>query len=117
MIPRSMVTRSRVRAHSQRAFSRSYITLTAEPRRPDARQRLLARGYAVRVEDRVDVTQRREQGSQGLHVADLGRVPVLRELILGRAAVGDDVGTVLGEGTGDVLEQPGAIPRVDRDLD
>ena len=52
-----------------------------------------------------------------LDVADLGRVPVLRELILDAAAVGDDVRAVLGERPGDVLEQARAVPRVDRDLD
>src|SRR5437763_9645060 len=74
-------------------------------------------GDAVGVEDRVDVAERIEQRSQRVHVPDLRDVPVLRELILDDAAVRDDVRAVLGEGPGDVLEQPRAVPRVDGDLD
>ena len=59
----------------------------------------------------------RSAARAGLHVADFGRVPVLRELILDHAAVADDVRAVLGERPRDVLEQPRAVPRVDRDLD
>ena len=72
---------------------------------------------AVRVEDRVDVAQRGQQRAQRLHVADLGHVPVLRELVLDVAAVLDDVRAVLGERAGDVLEQARPVPGVDRDLD
>ena len=50
---------------------------------------------------------------QALHVADLGRVPVLRQLVFDDAAVGDDVRAVLGEGPRDVLEQAGPVPRVE----
>src|SRR5437870_701022 len=82
-----------------------------------AERRSLLRGSdAVGVEDRVDVPQGGQERPQLLDVADLRRVPVLGELILGRAAVGDDVGAVLGERPGHVLEQARPVPRVDRDL-
>ena len=70
----------------------------------------------IRVEDRVDAAQRVHQRAQRFDVADLDRVPVLRELILDDAAVGDDVRAVLGERPRDVLEEPRPVPRVDRDL-
>ena len=57
-----------------------------------------------------------EQRAQVLHVAELGRVPVLRELVVDDAAVADDVRAVLGERARDVLEQPRPVPRVDGDL-
>src|SRR5215212_4965207 len=76
----------------------------------------LRRRDAVGVEDRVDVAQRREQAPQRFHVAHFRDVPVLRELVLDVAAVLDDVRAVLGERPRDVLEQPRAVPRVDRDL-
>ena len=50
-------------------------------------------------------------------IADLGDVPVPGHLILDGAAVGDDVGTVLRERPGDVLEQAWPVPGVDGDLD
>ena len=48
--------------------------------------------------------QLRWRGEAG-DVADLGRVPVLRELILDHSAVADDVRPVLGERARDVFEQ------------
>src|SRR4051812_18954316 len=75
-----------------------------------------ARRNAAGVEDRLDVPQRRQQRTQRLDVADLDRVPVLRELILDGASVADDVGAVFGERPRDVLEEARAIPRVEREL-
>src|SRR5262249_15263026 len=63
------------------------------------------------------MAERVEEAAQRANVADLGRVPVLGELVLDVAAVLDDVRTVLGERPRDVLEQPRTIPRVDGDLD
>src|SRR5215210_7960629 len=77
----------------------------------------LAWGNAVRVEHCLDVPQRREERPQVLHVADLGRVPVLRELVVHDTAVRDDVRAVLGERARDVLEQARPVPRVDANLD
>src|SRR5437762_1554971 len=71
---------------------------------------------AVRVEDGFDVAKGGQEGPQRLHVADLGRVPVLRQLILDAAAVGHDIGAVLGKCPRDILEQAGPIPGVDGDL-
>src|SRR4051812_32458463 len=80
------------------------------------RWRDLRRRDAVGVEDGVDVAERAQQAAELLHVADLGRVPVLRELVLDGPAVRDDVRTVLGERPGDVLEQALPVPGVDCDL-
>src|SRR4051812_23472250 len=71
---------------------------------------------AVGVENGVQMAQRVEQAAERTDVPDLGRVPVLRQLILDVPAVFDDVGAVLGERPGDVLEQARAVPRVDGDL-
>src|SRR5262245_34865733 len=60
------------------------------------------RSDAIRVEDRVDIAERGQEAAERLHVSDLGHVPVLRELVFYVAAVLDDVGAVLGEGTGHV---------------
>src|SRR5205823_9362794 len=73
--------------------------------------------YAIGVDDSVDVAEGVQERAQRLDVASLGLVPVLRQLILDGAAVGDDVRAMLGERPGDVLEEARAIPRVDRDLD
>src|SRR4029078_9709402 len=78
---------------------------------------LSAGGDAIGVEDRVDVAESLEQGPQLLDVAHLGRVPVARHLAGNRAAVLYDVGAVLGEGPGHVLEQARAIPGLQRDRD
>src|SRR5256885_1664802 len=70
--PRRDTTDAHARRRQPRARSR--------PRRPDA---CASTGrHAVGVEHRVEVAQRGEQRAQALHVADLGRVPVLRELVL-----------------------------------
>src|SRR5213592_4774692 len=71
---------------------------------------------AIGVEHGVDVAERSQKAAEGLDVADLDDVPVLCELILDVPAVFDDVRAVLGEGARDVLEQPRAVPRVDREL-
>src|SRR5579864_704023 len=76
----------------------------------------LALRDAIRVEDRFHVPERGQERAQRLEVAHLRDVPVLRHLILDRAAVRDDVRAVLGERPGDVLEQPRPVPRIDRDL-
>src|SRR6266536_5717940 len=77
----------------------------------------LRRRDAIGVEDRVDVSERGQETAESLDVADLDDVPVLCELILDVAAVFDDVRSVFGEGSRDVLEQTRAVPRVNRDLD
>src|SRR6478752_10847404 len=84
--------------------------LTRESLDPSA-----ARRDAIRVEDGVDVAERRQQAAQLFHVPHLDRVPVAGHLVGDVAAVLDDVRAVLGEGAGDVLEQARAIPRLERD--
>src|SRR6185503_3255928 len=86
------------------------------PRRRQGRSAESRGRDAVGVEDALEIPQCGQQRAEGLHVADLGRVPVLRELILDDAAVADDVRAVLGERPRNVLEQPRAIPGVDREL-
>src|SRR4029079_16043462 len=84
---------------------------------PGAPQALAARRHPVGVEDCIEVAQCAEKRAERLHVPELGRIPVARHAVFDGAAVRDDVRAVLGERPGDVLEQPGAIPAVDGDLD
>ncbi len=89
---------------ARRGARRRVVPRRLGHRRRPLGQCVLGRRDAIGVEHGVDRAQRVQERAQPRDVADLGRVPVLRELILDRTAVGDDVRAVLGEGAGDVFQ-------------
>ena len=89
---------------------------------PRRRRRLRLSAYsvgrhAVGVEDRVDVPQAGDAVAQLLGVADLDDEAVPDHRVLGGAARLEDVDPGLREGPREVLEQAGAVPGVDLELD
>src|SRR4051812_24555259 len=91
-----------------------------EPRprsRRSSRRTSSRRRHAIGVEHRVDVSQAADALAELLAVSHLDDEPVLDHRVLGRAERLDDVDAGLGEGSREILEQAGAIPGVDLELD
>src|SRR5918992_3146206 len=100
----------------QRAI-RARLAMARAYARPGSGSRSAARRHPVGVEDGVDVAQPGDALLELAVVADLDHEAVLHHRVLRRAIGLEDVDPGLGEGLGEVLEQPGAVPAVDLELD
>src|SRR6476469_8746395 len=75
------------------------------------------RGYAIGIEDAVDVSKPADAVLELLRIADLDHELVLHHRVVGRAGGADDVDPALGESPREILEQAGAVVGVDLQLD
>src|SRR6202000_3297102 len=81
------------------------------------RRRSGGRGYAIRVEDRLDVAEAGDALLELLGVPHFDHEPIFHHRMVRRAGGADDVDPRLREGPREVLEQAGAVVGVDLQLD